>query len=108
MRGQWLERALSGTSQGGKCERLDRSSRFPQDGQELQHPLDLSEPRLHIENAIRIRSEAAASPSSAGSTPSSAGRFLVIAFSSLRPMLPIGRKSSGMSKPELGSVLGLE
>lgn len=108
MRGQWLERALSGTSQGGECDGLDRIPCFAQDGEQLQHPLDLSEPRLHIEKCGSHSVGAAASLSSAGSTPSSAGRFLVIALSSLRPMLPIDRKSSGMSKPELGSVLGLE
>ncbi|MBN9078093.1 MAG: hypothetical protein BGN87_12970 [Rhizobiales bacterium 65-79] len=49
MRGQLLERALSGTGQSGKCDRLDHISRFAQDGQEPYHPFDLSQLRLHIE-----------------------------------------------------------
>jgi hypothetical protein len=49
LREQLLKRTLSGTSQGGKCDRLYRISCFAQDGEELQHSLDLSQLRLHIE-----------------------------------------------------------
>jgi hypothetical protein len=46
-----LEGALSGTSQSGERDRLYRIAPFAQNGEQLQHALDLSQFRLHIEKS---------------------------------------------------------